>query len=403
MSKRVSRRSFLATTGVTGSAALAGCTGAITGSTSDGPIKLGAAVPLAGALATYGEGAEPAFEFVRTQIGETILDREYEIITRDTKTEPSTGLQKTKELVENENVDALMGVSSSSVYISILPYLKNEAKLPFVTENVSGVAVREDGEYCNEYSFFPFVSSRQMALPHAKFIKNVLPNHEEGIDTSKVAFIYADYTAGQEALRMFKEEFDGDVTTEVAVPPGTKDYSSYLPDLSSADADIVHGFLPGVAGIQFVSQANDFGLKEEKTIVLSGDMLNQLSVGALGSAANGVYGTHWYNSLGEAEMNTAYKSWHTENMETPPNSVVVANVNMLYSLVQGIERAGTTDTDEVISAMEGMSYDSPMGTLTTRPSDHQTEMNFFGFEIQDGGYSPLEEYTDVIGPANCNL
>ena len=76
---------------------------------------------------------------------------------------------------------------------------------------------------------------------------------------------------------------------------------------------------------------------------------------------------------------------------------------MFYSLVQGMEEAGTTAPGDVISAMEGMTFDSPFGELTYRGSDHQTEQNFFGFAIEDGWYSSLSEYPDVIGQAQCSF
>lgn len=406
MPEGLSRRSYLKLAGAGSTVALAGCRGLGGGGGGDGPIRIGSAVPLAGSLASYGERAAPGVEFAKTQIGDTILDREYEVVTRDTQTAPETGLEVVRELVEEENVDALMGISSSAVAISVKEFITQEAQLPFVFENVSSAAIRENADYCNEYYFYPFTSSRQMALAHIDFIQNALPQEEPDVDTSRVAMIYADYEAGQEALSLFKSEFEaagGEVSTEVPAPPGTTEFSNFLPQLQNADADIVHAFLPGAQGIQFASQSADFGLKDQKTMVLSGDVLNQLSLGAIGSAADGMYGTHWYNSLNESEMNTAYKEWHNENRETPPNSLLASNVNMFYSLVQGMEEAGTTAPGDVISAMEGMTFDSPFGELTYRGSDHQTEQNFFGFAIEDGWYSSLSEYPDVIGQAQCSF
>ena len=403
MPDHVTRRSYLTLAGVGGAAALAGCS-ALGG--TDGSIKIGAAVPLSGSLSSYGERAEPAVEFVSNQIGDTIIDREYEVVTRDTQTNPATGLEVVRELVNEENVDALMGVSSSAVAISIKEFIAQEAQMPFVFENVSSSSVRENAEYCNEYYFYPFTSSRQQALSHVDFIQNRLPEAEPNIDSSQVAMIYADYEAGQEALAIFKEVFQdagGEVTTEVPAPPGTSDFSNYIPPLENSDANIVHAFLPGTQGIQFVTQAADFGLQNSKTLVLSGDVLNQLSLGATSDAANGMYGTHWYNSLNESEMNQAYKQWHKNNRDTPPNSLLAANINMFYSLVQGIEEAGSVESGDVISAMEDMEYDSPFKPLQYRASDHQTRQNYFGFRIKNGWYSPMTEYPDIIGPAECSF
>jgi branched-chain amino acid transport system substrate-binding protein len=40
-------------------------------------------------------------------------------------------------------------------------------------------------------------------------------------------------------------------------------------------------------------------------------------------------------------------------------------------LVEAIKKAGTTDTDKVVEALEGLTIDSSAGKLTMRAKDHQ--------------------------------
>ena len=41
------------------------------------------------------------------------------------------------------------------------------------------------------------------------------------------------------------------------------------------------------------------------------------------------------------------------------------------AIVEGIKKAGGTDTEKLIAAMEGMSFDTPKGRMTFRKEDHQ--------------------------------
>ena len=48
---------------------------------------------------------------------------------------------------------------------------------------------------------------------------------------------------------------------------------------------------------------------------------------------------------------------------------------------EAIKKAGTTDTDKVIAAWEGLSYDGPAGTWYMRPCDHQAQVPYWVAEI----------------------
>jgi len=43
-------------------------------------------------------------------------------------------------------------------------------------------------------------------------------------------------------------------------------------------------------------------------------------------------------------------------------------------MTEAIRKAGTTDTENVIKALEGLRVETPIGGVTFRPSDHQSTM-----------------------------
>ena len=57
------------------------------------------------------------------------------------------------------------------------------------------------------------------------------------------------------------------------------------------------------------------------------------------------------------------------------------NAQQNQKLVEAIKKAGGTDTEKLIAAMEGMSFESPKGTMTFRKEDHQAMQSMYHFKI----------------------
>src|SRR5699024_9773950 len=76
-----------------------------------------------------------------------------------------------------------------------------------------------------------------------------------------------------------------------------------------------------------------------------------------------------------------------------PNYSAECTYAAVYSLKQAIEEAGSTDTAEVIEAMEGMSIKTPAGVRDYRAEDHQAV-----YAVPAGRVAKLDEYPmPVVG------
>lgn len=406
-SSNSSRRTFLKTSATLSTVGLAGCLGNITGSGSD-TVRIGSPIPNSGALALFGQINQQGYEFAREKLGGEILGNEFEIVVRDTKSEPSTGVRVTRELVEEEEVDALMGITSSAVGINTVQYIKDDGQVPLITSQFATNAAREVPKFCNQYTFFPWPSFRQMVLANDRFISEELPGHVDGdIDTSQMYIVAMDFEAGQSArdvITEMAEERGATIEGSTMVPLDVSDWSTYLPDPQNAESDIITGFIPGQQAVSFIKQASNFGLTEDKTLAFLGDTTSPIVLAPAGEAANGMFSTHWWDPNRDTELNNEYLQWHGENVEKlPPNEAHASAFNQLWSLAQAIEAAGSTNTDDVISELEGLEFESPMGQLSYRAEDHQTRLNFIGDVVEGGSLTTLIEYEDVIGPAKCNV
>ena len=55
------------------------------------------------------------------------------------------------------------------------------------------------------------------------------------------------------------------------------------------------------------------------------------------------------------------------------------------AIVEAIKKAGGTDTEKLIAAMEGMSFESPKGKMTFRKEDHQALQVMYHFKVKADG------------------
>ena len=133
------RRKFLASTAAgAGITALAGCTGGGGGNT----IKIGAPYMLSGVAESFGassrEGAELAAKEINDEGG--IDGQDVEIIFRDHG--GSDAARVIRSLVQEDNVDAMIGLTSSGVAVASAPLIE-QLQIPMILTDIGTAFVTE--------------------------------------------------------------------------------------------------------------------------------------------------------------------------------------------------------------------------------------------------------------------
>ncbi len=410
----VRRRTFVKAAGLAGITSTAGCIGGLGGGGSDS-VKIGAVMALSGPFARTGEENRRGLEVGQEYLDGTILDEEFELIVEDGESTPEGSISAARTLVEDEDVDAIIGPVSSGNSISVMQYIKEQGQVPHLMTTASSVEARENPENCNEYGFFIWPSNRHLAPTGTQFIQE-LPDHiDRDIDPSRVHYVSQDYALGQNGLELVEEamsEVGGEVTGSTLVPLGETDWSSYISEISNSEADVVTGVLTWGAAAQLIPQANSFGLPEEKVMMFnSGKPIGQFAASTMADevTVDGWYGTHFYNPGLDTEVNNEFQSLYNElDSSLLPNSTAGASFELMRALATVIEDSGSTATDDIISGLEGLEWDSVFGPIQFREEDHQAALNFFGGRrvAGDGDVPEVEvlaEYPDVIPDARCSL
>lgn len=406
------RRTFLKAAGSAGLVSASGCVGNLSG--GNGPIKIGALLPMSGPFSRTGQENKRGLEIAKTYLDGKILDREFELIYKDNESKPNASVQGAQNLVENQNVDAIIGPASSGNSIATMAYIKEQGNVPLIPTTASSVEAREKQGNCNKYTFFLWPSNRHLVPTGVKFIQQ-LPNHvDRDIDPKKVHFVSLDYSLGQNNLSLLEEEMKGiggEVTGSTLVPIGESDWAPYISEISNSNADVVTGVLTWGAAAKFLPQAESYGLTKQKTMMFnSGKPIGQFAASTMPKKTSGWFGTHFYDPSRDTPVNNEFKSLYKKELDSNllPNSAAGGGFEILRSVAIAMQNSGSTATDDVIGGLEGLEWDSIFGPVRYRESDHQCELDFVGAVRQQGGgdvpeFTVLKEYPNVIGPAKCNV
>ncbi len=404
-SQRQNRRQFIKAAGMTVAlGSFAGCSG----NGSDGgvgeSVTVGLLLPLSGPFSLTGQEVKRGAEMASEHLDGSIEGADIEFVTRDTQGNASQGLEGAQALVERENVDAIIGPSISSVGLSVIPYIRDQAQLPTMVSQVSNVDARE-GENCTDYTFFVWPSNRHTVPVGVDFIYDLPDLIDRQFDPNGVHFFAPDYALGQNNLALLEEEMSsrgGEVVGSTLAPTGTQDLSSYISELSNSSAGVVTGVLtPGMA-VRLINQASEFGLHEEKVMMFnSGKAVDQLTLSSVGSSANGWYGTYFYNPASDSEINQTFKERYPSDADLLPNASCGAGFEQMRALAKGIQEAGTKDADAVTDQLRGLTWESIFGSSKYRAGDGQLELDFVGAMRENGNYETLEKYPSLIPELHC--
>jgi branched-chain amino acid transport system substrate-binding protein len=123
-----------------------------------------------------------------------------------------------------------------------------------------------------------------------------------------------------------------------------------------------------------IKQANDFGIKQQMQIAYPVLLITQRLAAGPGPFEGIIGGANYYwgieNEFESAKrLNEAYRERHGDAVPSDYGAYGFAGI---YGLLEGAKKAGSTESDAVIAAMEGMTYDAYKGEQRFRECDHQS-------------------------------
>jgi branched-chain amino acid transport system substrate-binding protein len=347
---------------------------------AQGPIRIGEINSYSGVGAAFTAPYRAAIEMALDEINGAggVLGRKVEVLFRDDKLRPDEAIKHAQELVFQEKVDFLMGTFSSAVGLAVSDFALKNQKLFLAAEPLTEALTWQKGHrYVFRVRPNTWVQGRMLAeraakLPHVRWA-NVGPDYEYG-------------HKAWEGFWTRLKELKPDVTEVSSSFPklGAGQYVDHINKLVAANPEAVYTSLFGGDWIAFVKQASPFGLfAGDKKRFVVGILLGEPEyIDPLGKdAPEGmlVTGYPWYaiDTPAHKAFVERYAQYvgqkHPNLAKYPYQGSLVGYVTML-SMAEALRKAGTTDTENVVKALEGLKVETPIGPITFRTSDHQSTM-----------------------------
>lgn len=340
---------------------------------NEAPIKIGFPVPLTG---PYGSEAKEQAACARMAVNEFnaqggLKGRMAELIVRDDKLKSGEAATRTLELIEKDKADFIVGSLSASVQLAVNNVCKERGKI-YVSISQSD-AINEAANF-SKFTFHEAMNPHMTAGAVGRY---VFPKMGK-----RVAFLIADYAYGHEMARGFKragEAIGIEVVAEVKHPLATKDFSTFLPRIQAAKPDVLCLCNFGYDQMNSLKQLTNFGMKKQMQMVAPALLYNQRRAGGPTAYEDVIGGANFYwgieDSVGTAKVfNDNYRKIHNGK---PPSDYGAYGYSGVAALLEAVKMAGTTNTDNVIEAMEMLKYNKYKGDQYFRKCDHQSVQDVY--------------------------
>ncbi|WP_404431988.1 substrate-binding domain-containing protein [Sutcliffiella horikoshii] len=379
---------------------LAGCSDSNAGTETDSSgvgdkkvIKVGVLASLTGALETYGKQTVQGFELGLEYATEGTMEvngHKIEFVVEDTETKPEVAIQKATKLLEEDEVDFLVGSSSSGDTLAVLPLAEEYEKVMVVEPAVADSITGADW---NKYIFRTARNSSQDAVAGAAAIAG---------DGVKIATLAPDYSFGHDGVAAFKEaalELGAEIVLEEYADPAATDFTSNIQKILDADPDYL--FVVWAGANSPWNQISDMKVQDRGIKISTGapdiaalHTMEQL----IGMEGFSVY----YHTLPDNPINDWLVETHKEKFNGEvPDLFTPGGMTAAIAIVEALKKTeGNTDSDLIIETMEGMSFDTPKGQMTFRPEDHQAMQTLYAVRLEkvDGFDYPVPVLMRELSP-----
>ena len=327
----------------------------------------------------------------------TVAGKRLVVIEKDDQGKPDLGKSLLAAAYGDDKVDLAVGTTGSGVALAMLPVAEEYKKILLVEP---AVADSITGDKWNKYIFRTGRSSSQDALANAAAFD------QDGVS---IATLAQDYAFGRDGAKAFKDALKkAKLVHEEYVPQNATDIT--------AAAQRIFDKLKGQPGrkVVFIIWAGNLAvpfkmldLEPQRfgiTLATGGNILPAMS---LFKRVPGMEGAlYYYFGIPKNPANEWLVANHYKQFKSPPDFFTAGGMSAAIAVVEALKKTkGDTNTDKLIAAMEGMSFETPKGKMTFRKEDHQAMQSMFHFKVKaDPAFEwGVPELVREIKPEDMNV
>lgn len=341
------------------------------------PVKVGelnSYARMAAFAVPYRNAMQLALEEINAK-GGVLGGRKLEFVFRDDGATPGDAVRVAEELVTREGVSLLAGTFLSNVGLAVADFANQRKTLFIASEPLSDALTMAGG---NAYTF--------RVRPSTYMQTRMLVEHPKAKGVKKWAIVAPNYEYGQSAAANFKRLIkginpDAEIVTEQYPALGKIDAGATVGALGEKPVDGIFNVLFGADLTAFVREGNTRGLFQGKTVLsmLTGEPEYLIPLAEETPEGWVVTGYPWdqIDAPGHKAFVAAYQAKYSD---TPRLGSFLGYV-VVYMIRDLIEKAGSTDTEKLTSALADMKFETIVGPVTMRGLDHQASFGAWVGEL----------------------
>ncbi len=323
-----------------------------------------------------------------------VLGRKIEVISRDDAGRPPDAIRLAGELLDDQKVDLFAGSFLSNIGLALSDVAKQRRKLFVGGEPLTDAMVWQDGHrYCYRLRPSTYMQAAMLvddaAKLKAKRWVTVSPNYEYG--QSVVKWFKLMLAQKQPGVEFVAEQWPA---------LGKIDAGATVAALAQAKPDAILNATFGPDLTNFVRQGNTRGLFEGRGVVsvLTGE---PEYLDPLGDETPQGWIVTGYpvDSVTDPANKAFIEAYKARFNELPKMGSVVGHA-LIGSIVAGIAKAGSTETEKMADGFAGASFDTPFGKAAWRALDHQATLGtYVGKTALKNGKGTMVDWRYVDGAA----
>ena len=317
------------------------------------------------------------------------------LFIRDTHTKPDIAVREARDLILRDKVRTILGTYSSACAVAIKPVAQEYKVLHIpAISNSENITKVNFSPYTYQVVPNSYMQAKAVVLGVAELAKTkgwkdyvtIASDYEWGRSTQNSTVALLNQVAP--GLKLKKEFWP---------PLGETQFTSYITAIMAQKPDFVVGSIASKDNMAWMKQAQAYGFFEKIPYPGSLISVSELIIQAK-TITRGMVGL--CRAPFFAHLDIPMMANFVENFKKAydryPSDWAVMEYDAVYVLKQGIEKAGSIDTEKVKDALKGATVNTTRGQLTFREIDNQLSCSSYIGVVADDPKYPFPIYHDLV-------
>ncbi len=308
------------------------------------------------------QGAELAVRQINEKGG--LLGRKLVIVERDVKETPADAIKQAEELVNRDKVDLLVAYVYSNTSLALSDWCKHH-KVVYVGTGAADSLTLEHG---NRYAFIFETSTYTLAAVTTEAIAQ-LPG-------KRAAIIAPNYEYGHAIVKQLQAQLPakkpGVEWVSIQYPAmGKLQAGATIVTMEAAKPDIIVSAIFSRDHALFVREGKKRGLFENRQVIsLLGGWLEELETLGAENPVGWIGCSGYPGDAFRSPASDAFVEAYRRQYNQSPLTGSLWGYMMFQGVAAGIAKAGSVETEKLVDAMKGVTWPSPVGSMSFRALDH---------------------------------